>query len=135
MTEQEPIKIMIPVEEEQPLKVEKPQSDARTQAGEAGKKLADAARQTAQKAWDSDVRRRASQKAGEIADRGVRAASTRVADAAEQQTRQTAAAMQERVRQTDWQHEAKTGLAGGLKWLSRRLAELSERVSPPKKQD
>ena len=55
---------------------------------------------------------------------------TRVADAAEQQAKQRAADVQQRIRETDWQSEARVGLVGGLKWLSSQLADAAQRVGP-----
>ncbi len=128
--EQEPIKIVIPVEEETPLKVERPATDPKAAAADAGRKVAGAVKDAAAKAWDTDTRRKMSTKVGELTDKGVRYVGTRMADTAEQQTRQTVASVQERVRQIDWEQEAKDGLSGGLKWLSSRLADLAERVLP-----
>lgn len=129
MTEQEPIKIVIPVEEEEPLKVERPSATMKETAGDAGRKVVDAAKETAQKAWESDARRKATEKLSEVADKGVRYVGTRVADAAEEQTRQKATAVQERIKETDWSQEAKKGLAKGLQWASAQLAELAGRVN------
>lgn len=127
---QEPIKIVIPVEEETPLKVERPSTDPKAAAGDAGRKVAGAVKDAAAKAWDTDTRRKMSAKVGEITDKSVRYVGTRMADTAEQQTRQTVSSVQERVKQIDWEQEAKDGLSNGLKWLSGRLAELAERVMP-----
>ena len=128
--EQEPIKIVIPIEEETPMQVERPSTDPKAVATDAGRKVAGAAKDAAAKAWDTDARRKVSAKLGEVTDKGVRYVGTRMADTAEQQTRQTVNAMQERVKQTDWEQEAKNGLSTGLKWLSTRIADLAERVIP-----
>jgi hypothetical protein len=130
MSEEEVIKIEIPVEEEPPLKVETPKSGAKTVAVGAGRKIAGLAKDAAQRAAHSDVGRKAAGKVQEVTDRGVRAVGTRMADTAEDQARKQMEAMQERVRQTDWEKEAKTGMAAGLQWLSGRLAELSKRFTP-----
>lgn len=130
MSEQEPIKIIIPVEEEPPLKAERVPSGPGTVARDSGRRAAVVAKALAEKAWNSDAGRKAARKLQEASDRGVRYVGTRAADAAEQQAKQTAAAVQERIKDTDWQQEAKVGLVGGLKWLSSQLAEAAQRVGP-----
>ena len=131
MTEQEPIKIVIPVEEDDPpLKVEKSASGAKTAAYDASKKIAGLAKDAAQRAAQSEAGRKAAGKFQEATDRGVRAVGTRMADTAEDQARQTMEAMQERLKEADWEKEAKDGLASGLQWLSGRLRELSDHVTP-----
>ncbi len=136
MTEQEPIKIVIPVEEDDPpLKVEKSASGAKTAAYDASKKIAGLAKDAAQRAAQSEAGRKAAGKFQEATDRGVRAVGTRMADTAEDQARQTMEAMQERLKEADWEKEAKTGLASGLQWISGQLGELSERFTPEEPQE
>jgi hypothetical protein len=127
MSEQEPIKIIISVEEEPPLKAERVPSGPGTVARDSGRRAAVVAKALAEKAWNSDAGRKAARKLQEASDRGVRYVGTH---AAEQQAKQTAAAVQERIKDTDWQQEAKIGLVGGLKWLSSQLAEAAQRVGP-----
>ena len=129
MSQQEPIKIVIPVEEDPPMKVERESSGAKTAAYDASRKIAGLAKDAAQRAAQSEAGRKAAGKVKEVSDRGVRYVGTRMADTAEEQARQTAARMQERVKETDWEKEAKTGLSTGLQWLSGRLIELSERFA------
>lgn len=132
--DQEPLKIEIPVEEEAPLKVEQPRSDVKSAATDASRKAAstakDAASTVASKAWNSDARRAVSSKVTEVTDKGVRYVGTRIADSAEAQTRQRVSAVQDRVKETDWEKEAKDGVTTGLKWLSNRLADLATRITP-----
>jgi len=130
MSEQEPIKIIIPVEEDPPLKVERVSTNPSTVAKDTGRKAAVAAKGLAEKAWKSETGRKATKKLQEVSDRGVRYVGTRMADTAEQQAKQTAATLQERITETDWQQEAKVGLVSGLKWLSSQLVEVAERVGP-----
>jgi hypothetical protein len=129
MSEQEPIKIVIPVEEDPPMKVERASSDAKTAAYDASRKIAGLAKDAAQRAAQSEAGRKAAGRVKEASDRGIRYVGTRMADTAEDQARQTAARMQERIIEADWEKEAKTGLATGLQWLSGRLNELSERFA------
>jgi hypothetical protein len=130
MSEQEPLKIIID-DEEPALKVDQEQSATRKVAGDAGRKAAAAAGVVAKKAWNSEAGRKAAKKLQEVSDRGIRYVGTRMADAAEEQAKQTAASVQERLRETDWQDEAKAGLISGLKWLSAQVADLAESVSEP----
>jgi len=130
MNEQEPIRIVIE-EEDLPLKVEREKTSApKAVAQDTSRKAAVVAKAVAAKAWNSDAGRAAAKKLQEASDRGVRYVGTRMADAAEEQAKQTAAAVQERLKTTDWQEEAKVGLTGGLQWLSAQVAELAERVGP-----
>jgi hypothetical protein len=130
MSEEEVLKIEIPIEEEPPLKVETPKSGAKSAAADAGRKVARMAKDAAQRAAQSDVGRKAAGKVQEVTDRGVRAVGTRMADTAEDQARQTVEAMQKRFKETDWEQEGKEGLASGLQWLSGRLKDWAERVTP-----
>lgn len=130
MMEQEPIKIIIPVEEDPPLKVERVSLDPKSAAKDTGRKAAAAAKVAADKAWNSDSGRKAAKKLQEVSDRGIRYVGTRMADSAEQQAKQTAASVQERIKEMDWQEEAKVGLVGGLKWLSAQVSDLAGRVDP-----
>ena len=129
MSEQEPIRIIIE-EEDLPLKVERETSTPKSVATDTGRKAAGVAKVAAAKAWNSDAGRAAAKKLQEVSDRGIRYVGTRMADAAEEQAKQTAASVQERIKETDWQEEAKVGMVGGLKWLSSQVAELAERVGP-----
>ena len=136
MSEQEVIKIEIPVEEEDPpMKAETSRSGAKSAASDASRKIAGLAKDAAQRAAQSDVGRKAAGKFQEAADRGVRAVGTRMADTAEDQARQTLDAMQERLKETDWEKEAKVGIASGLQWVSGRLGELSDRFTQVEPQE
>ncbi len=130
MTEQEPIKIIIPIEEEPPMKSERLKTSAGSAAKSAGLKAAAVAKVAAEKAWQSDTGRKAAKKLQETSDRGIRYVGTRMADSAEQQAKQTAAAVQQRIKETDIQQEAKVGFASGLHWLSSQLSELASRMGP-----
>jgi hypothetical protein len=134
MSEKEPIKIVI-LNEEPPLKADAGQSAAKSAAADAGEKAAGAAKAALDKAWQSETGRKAAKKLQEASDRGIRYVGTRMADAAEEQAKQTAAAVQQRVRETDWQEEAKQGLVSGLKWLSAQAAELAQRVTTDQPQE
>ena len=130
MTEQEPLKIVIPIEEEPPLKSEHLKTNAGSVAKDTGRKAAVAAKLAADKAWQSETGRKAAKKLQEVSDRGIRYVGTRMADTAEQQAKQTAASVQQRIKETDLQQEAKVGVVSGLQWLSSQLSELAARMGP-----
>ena len=134
MSEQETIKIIIE-DEDPPLKADQGKSASKSVASGAGRKAAVVAKAAADKAWNSETGRKAAKKLQEASDRGIRYVGTRMADAAEEQAKQTAAAVQDRVRNADWQEEAKVGLVGGLGWLSAQVAELAERFGPDEAQE
>ena len=137
MNEQEPIKIVIPVEEEEEtvLKPEQAPGSVSESAADAGRKVAGATAGLVKKAAESDAGRAATRKIHELGDRGVRYVGNRMADTAEQQARETVDAMQQRIKETDWEKEAKTGFAAGLSWLSSQLTEVAQRFeeSPQEK--
>jgi hypothetical protein len=134
MSEEEPIKIVI-VDEEPPLKADPHAANTQSAVADTGKKAAVIAKVALEKAWNSETGRKAAKKLQEASDRGIRYVGTRMADAAEEQAKQTAAAVQQRVRETDWQEEAKVGLVSGLKWLSAQAAELAGRVTADKPEE
>jgi hypothetical protein len=134
MNEQEPIKIIIE-DEEPPVKADKGTAAPNTVAKEAGRRAAVVAGAAAKKAWNSETGRKVAKKLQEASDRGIRYVGTRMADAAEEQAKQTAASVQERMRNTDWQEEAKVGLASGLSWLSEQVAEFANRVDADQPQE
>jgi hypothetical protein len=129
MNEQEPIRIIIH-DEDVPLKADKGTANNASIAKDASKKLAVVAKDAAQKAWKSDSGRKVAKKLQEATDSGVRYMGTRVADAAEAQAKQRAADVQNRIKETDWQVEAKSGLVTGMKWLSGQIGELAQRLTP-----
>lgn len=129
MSEQEPIKIVIH-EEDVPLKADRGSANNDSITKDASKKLAGIAKDAAQKAWESESGRKVAKKLQEVTDSGVRYVGTRMADAAEDQAKQTAAHVQKRIRETDWEHEAKAGVVAGMKWLSGQIGELAQRLTP-----
>lgn len=129
------LKIEIPVEEEKPFVPEQAGPTAlRTGADAVKNQAANAAKQV----WDSDLRKKATRgmkkgataAAGAVAAKGQQVMHDRVVKAAEEQAKQQAEALKTKIRETDWQHEAKQGTAKGLRWLSAQLAKLAERFTP-----
>lgn len=100
--EQEPIKIEIPVDEEEVVFVPEEQGrDVSQRLGAGAQKVAVGARQTAARArgaWESEQRQQVQEGIVKGAQRGARV--------------------------------SRIGLVRGLKWLSARLAGLAERFTP-----
>ena len=125
--QEEPIRIVIE-EEDLPLIPDKPgRSAPDVKAG--AKQVGDKAAELAQKAWDSEPRRKVTDGAAALAAKGSKAVANKMADTMEQQARQQATALQNRVQETDWKEEAKKGSAQGLRWLSEKLSALADRVT------
>ncbi|MBK6710461.1 MAG: hypothetical protein KA362_09130 [Chloroflexi bacterium] len=125
--QEEPIRIVIE-EEDLPLIPDKPgRSAPDVKAG--AKQVGDKAAELAQKAWDSEPRRKVTDGAAALAAKGSKAVANKMADTMEQQARQQATALQHRVQETDWKEEAKKGSAQGLRWLSEKLSALADRVT------
>lgn len=133
MNEEEPIKIIIPVEEEPVHRPEQKDTGVAEQAGELRQRVTDAAA----KAWNNDARRRATERVNEkisaAAASGTRYVRDRAAQAAERQTQEAVDAVRNRVSEVDWQAEAKAGVSTGMKWLSERLRTLAEQITPEPK--
>ena len=58
----------------------------------------------------------------------------KVSETIQTQAKATADAVEERLRQVDWKTEATKGAEGSLRWLSKRLEELAERLRGDSKQ-
>lgn len=125
--DQEILKIDIPVEEEaeRPFVPEQPDTVG---------KVKESVTETVRQAWQSNTRKQATRQirrgATTVVSKSSRFVSEKVAQTAEQQARNQVEAVQSRLRETDWKHEAKTGTANGLRWLSQKLARLAERFTP-----
>jgi hypothetical protein len=129
--EQTHLKIEIPVEDETPFVPEQPQPTAlRTSADAVKTQAANAAKQV----WNSDLRKKATRGmkrgATAVAAKSQKVVTERMVKTAEQQARQQTEAIKTKIRETDWQHEAKQGTANGLRWLSLKLSKLAERFTP-----
>ena len=121
------LKVEIPVEDETPFVPEQPKETAvdavKSQASKAAKQ-----------AWDSDLRKKATRGmkkgATAVAAKSQQVVQERMVKAAEEQARQQTEAIKTKIRETDWQYEAKQGTAKGLRWLSAQLSKLAERFTP-----
>jgi hypothetical protein len=125
--EKDYLKIEIPVEDETPFVPEQP-------GPTAVNAIKDQAANVAKQAWGSDLRKKATRgmKRGvtAVAAKSQKVVTERVVKTAEQQARQQTEALKTKLRETDWQHEAKQGTANGLRWLSSQLSKLAERFTP-----
>lgn len=145
MTDEQPIKIIIPPEEdaaavpviEEPILVPErpsphPGAQARQIAGAAGKQVT----RTAKKAWNTHARRKVTRGvkrgATAVAAKGTKLVQDKVVAAAERQAREQAAAVQTRIKETDWKAEAQNGAVKALQWLSAGLSNLAARLTPAK---
>ncbi len=146
MSEEIPIKILVPEEEattipvveERPLVPEVPggRSGFRSRAGararQAAKKTGQGAGKAARRIWRSEARRKITRGVGKgataVAAKGTQVIDRQVRKTAERQ----AQAVQTRLRETDWKAEAKTGAAKGLRWLSQQFSSLAARLTSQK---
>ena len=138
--EKEYLKIEIPVEEEDPPFVpEQSQTAAASTLLSTGMGVVkEQAASAAKQAWDSDLRKKATKGmrqgatavAGTVAAKSQQVVQERMVKTAEQQARQQTEALKTKLRETDWQHEAKRGTANGLRWLSAQLSKLAKRFTP-----
>lgn len=125
MTKDEPIKITLEDLEEPATPAEDPPATAkvRAQAGQAGRKVAESARESAgrltQKITDS---------AADVAGRSADVVRDKMSEAIQAQTKATADAVEARIREIDWKSEAQKGAEGGLRWLSERLSTLADQM-------
>lgn len=127
--EQTHLKIEIPVEDDSPFVPE--------QSRTAVDAIKSQAASTAKRAWNSNLRKKATRgmKRGVTAVAVTAAAKSqkvvqeRMVKTAEERARQQADAFKTKLRETDWQQEARRGSANGLRWLSAKLAKLAERFT------
>lgn len=141
MSDEIPIKILIPPEEEEPAipVVEEPPlvpevtgRRPKVRARQAAKRVSQGAGKAARRAWRSEARRKVTRGIGQgataVAAKGTQVIDRQVRKTAERQ----AQAVQTRLRETDWKAEAKTGAAKGLRWLSQRFSSLAARLTSQK---
>ena len=132
---EEILKIEIPVEEETPFVPEQPNPRTiKSRAGDAGRKVAASAATTAQKAWESDARKKVTggvkRGATAVAKKGTHLVQEKMVKVAEEQAKERVAAAKIKLRETDWKHEAQSKTAQGLSWLSQKLSQLAARFTP-----
>ena len=140
MTQEKEILIIeIPVEEETPFVPERRRPDVKAKAVKVGRTAVSATARTAQKAWNSEPRRKVTRGVArgtaKAAGKTSKFVSDKVAQAAERQARERVTAVQTRIKETDWKAEAKSGTASSLNWLSDRLARLAAKINAPRPKD
>lgn len=125
MTEKEPLKITLEDlgMEAMPTASEKPRGKVMDEAGQLGAKLAGVVKDTAGK-----VTAKVSETTAEAAGRSAEAVRDKVSETIQAQSKATADAVEERLRSIDWKGEAQKSAESGLRWLSRRLDEVAERL-------
>ncbi len=64
----------------------------------------------------------------DVTSRSAEAVRDKVGETIQAQSKATADAVEARLREIDWKGEAQKGAEGGLRWLSKRLEELAERL-------
>jgi hypothetical protein len=124
MSDKEPLKITLADlgEEARP---DAPEPPLTTDEGAAnlGHKMGDAVKDSAARA----AHKIAGATAG-VTSRGAEAVRDKVGEAVQAQSKATADAIETRLREIDWKDEAQKGAEGGLRWLSKRLEELAEKL-------
>ena len=131
MSNQEPLKIEIPVDEEPAVKPE-----GRDITGEL-RNLGQQFASTLEAAWNSQERVRVE---GEIregmklfADEVGRVLNNVRESAAAQKVREEAVEIKQKVEEKELTHKARNGIAQGLGWLSQELGKLAEKFTPAEK--
>jgi hypothetical protein len=126
MSEKEPLKITLADlgEEEKPAVPEPTAGESPGQAHKVAEAVKDSAARAANKIAGATA---------DVTSRSAEAVRDKVGEAVQAQSKATADAIEARLREIDWKGEAQKGAEGGLRWLSRRLEELAERLRAEKK--
>ncbi len=69
----------------------------------------------------------------EATSRGAEAVRDKANETIQATSKATADAIEARLREVDWKGEAQKGAEGGLRWLSKRLEEMAEKMRAGKK--
>ncbi len=140
MTDKEPLKITLedlglseppapaPPPVEPPAQPDRPVGKAREAAEQVGQRMAGAVKDSTAK-----VTHKIADATAETANRTAEAVRDKVTETVQAQAKATADAVEERLRQVDWKVEATKGAEGGLRWLSKRLEALAERMRADEK--
>ncbi len=140
MTDKEPLKITLedlglseppapaPPPVEPPAQPDRPVGKAREAAEQVGQRMAGAVKDSTAK-----VTHKIADATAETANRTAEAVRDKVTETVQAQAKATADAVEERLRQVDWKAEATKGAEGGLRWLSKRLEALAERMRADEK--
>lgn len=125
---EDPIEIKILNEEPAAVQPEK-----RADAGmlnAAAQKVGQAAQNAAHKAWESEARKKVTDKVGETAAKQKDAISEAVSQAINERIDTEKERMKRKIRETDWKEVAKSGARLGLKGLSAGVGLLAKKLKP-----
>jgi hypothetical protein len=130
MSDQEPLKITLEDLglEETPAVSEQRQSKLREGAEQVSHKVAGAVKDTTGK-----VTARVAETTADVANRSAEAVREKVSETIQAQTKATADAVEQRIREIDWKAEAQKGAEESLRWLGRRFEALAERLQNEEK--
>jgi hypothetical protein len=125
MTEKEPLKITLEDLgiEATPTATKDLSGRVREEAAQLGSKFAGAVKDTAGK-----VTAKVSDTTAEAASRSAEAVRDKVSETIQAQSKATVDAVEERLRSVDWKGEAQKSAESSLRWLSRRLEAVAERL-------
>ncbi len=108
---------------EAPAMPERPAGKLREGVEGVGHKVADAVKESTTR-----VTHKIADTTAEAASRSAEAVRDKVGETIQAQAKATADAVEARLREVDWKAEAQKGAEGSLRWLSKRLEELAERM-------
>ena len=130
MNEKEPLKITLEDlgEEIKPETATPERGKLVDGAAELGYKVGGAVKDSA-----SRVARKITDTTTEATSRSAEAVKDKVTETIQAQSKATADAVEARLREIDWKDEAQKGAEGGLRWISKRLEELAEKLHPDEK--
>lgn len=125
MSNQEPLKITLEDlgEPEPPLTPGEAPHQIRESLEQAGQKIAGAAKDTS-----SRLAHKIAATTTEVTSRSAEAVRDKVSETLQTQTKSAADAVEARLREIGWKAEAQRGAEDGLRWLSKRLELLAERL-------
>lgn len=134
------VEIKILEEEVAPIVPENvPSPTVQERAAEVAQQAREQAAGAAHKVWQSETRKKVTRGVGrgakKVVKKGGQAVTNVVVRTAENQARERTAAMQQRLQETDWKQASKGGAAAGLRWLSRKFANLAAKFTPSKDSD
>lgn len=125
MSSQEPLKITLADlgEPEPPATPEQSNEKARETVEQTEHKVVGTVKDTAAR-----VAHKLADTTADVTSRSAEAVREKVGETIQAQSKATADAVEAHLRQIDWKGEAQKGAEGGLRWLSKRLEELAERL-------
>lgn len=126
MTDKEPLKITLEdlgLPPEPAATPERSPNKARETAEHLGQRVAGTVKDSTAK-----VTQKIADTTAETASRTAEAVRDKVTETIQTQAKATADAVEAKLREVDWKTEAQKGAEGGLRWLSRQLEHIAERL-------